>query len=115
MIKQEEHTNILAFDPLASEKGDAAFERTLRDGIVVIRKDHDCQWCRGIAKKGEYCRCRVDVYDQRVESYYFCEECTAAMGYAGDYIGHENLEKRFELFIEDYQQRHSNQPEFEWK
>lgn len=53
--------------------------RVLRDGFVRCRAADDCMTCLGPVAPGMRVRTRVEVYEGKVYTFRFCEECCAAM------------------------------------
>lgn len=74
-IKLEDALN---FDPFEGDFGDSS-ECTLKNKIVVARKEHTCHICNGTIKVGELSRNMVQMFEGQIGSWYFCQECCIAM------------------------------------
>lgn len=70
------------YNPFDGDFGDPC-DRTLRDGIVTFRFQHDCCLCPATIEKGESGRSLTmlwaDGSPARVATYRYCHACTKAM------------------------------------
>lgn len=77
MLTDKQKADCLAVNPFEGDFGDG--ERLLSDRIVTARCDNTCCDCGGVAKSGTNHRVMTEVYDGKVRTARWCEECCAAM------------------------------------
>ncbi|MGL4885373.1 MAG: hypothetical protein ACRC4V_03330 [Aeromonas veronii] len=92
----ESISEAICFDPFEDDFGEPG-DRTLKDKIVKFRKPHRCHICGTTTTVGEVGRSRVDVFEGKLYSFYFCHECCVAMVTSLDDCEDETLIQRYAL------------------
>lgn len=75
---QEHYKDCLACNPFEGDFGEPG-DRTLKNTIGKVRKDHKCSLCLGVIKKGDAIRIQTEVFDGEITTYRWCPECCLAM------------------------------------
>ena len=73
----EQERDCLALNPFEGDR-DVTY-RVLRDGFVRARNRGKCMTCLGPVAPGTRVRARVEIFEGKVHTFRFCEECCAAM------------------------------------
>ena len=68
----------LACNPFEGDFGEPG-DRTLVEKIVTLRRPRKCALCGQMSVKGTRCRVNVEIFDGKLMSYTWCEECCSAM------------------------------------
>lgn len=87
----------LGCDPFDGDFGGGGqWDRILSDKIVTCRKRRKCHICAGFTTKRTRIRSRVEVYDNEMMRFAWCNACCAAMAsYDGD--ADSELERRYSI------------------